>query len=1153
MMTFQKIIRSKVLITLVAVLVLYTLSGFFLAPHLVSRLLPGLVAEKLHAELNMGSVKMNPFLLTFQVEDVVLHDPDGTLLAGFEQFFMDVELSSIFRWALVFKSFRLDGPRVNVMIDDEGVLNFSRLIIETTDSDDSDTSLEQENVDTAPPRLVFKHIEINEGEIDYTDQRQSVPAVIAISPLNIELNDISTLYDRKGPYNLAATTREQASFEWTGDVSLNPLKSTGSLSFSNIKLSTAWQFMRDSLVINKPEGLFSFKTNYEIDLGQAQPSVRFNDLEFNLAELVLQNSGEESPLLVLSRLDIDIPSVDMTRHTVHVDRILFENGSTAVDMDEKGRLNWSRILADTHAKDQTPAKKPPQANTESPQVETDTPWKVEIGAVAFKDIQVHHQDQSRSPVLKGGVGDIDGGFQLSLVSGQKGTDLKVRDALFDLQDIQVGNPESAEPEICIDHWRVQGGEFDLSRNALTIQGIYVQDGEMDVRREEDGRLNLVNLFAAESGTDEKAPDPPGDTNGLPFQFLIEEVGLSNFGLSFSDQTVKPDGEILHLDNVHVAVSQIDGKRAIPVDMSFDVRQGGHVEIQGRIDPLAPSVQTDIQVASLSLIPFEPYLTSLASLALASGSFSTQGRFAYQEKESQPRIAYDGTFDIADLKILETASKKTLLGWEHFQTSGLTFRLQPDMLEIADLKLSGLDGQFIIFEDGSLNLVNAFKRDSDDAKEPAAPDDTNKEGTVFPVHIHKLRVEEGGLFFADYSLRPQFATKIHQLDGSIIGMSSEPGARAQVQLDGRVNDYGLSKIKGEINFFEPAVYTDMSVLFRNLEMTRLTPYSGKFVGRRIDSGKLSLDLKYFIENNKLKGDNQIIVERIELGDKIDSADAVSLPLNLAIAILEDADGVIDIGLPVTGDLTDPKFSYGQLVWKAFANLIKKIATAPFRALGALLGGDSEKLDAIMFENGSAELLPPEMEKLANLALALEKRPNLKLLVQGRYSEKKDGMALKALQMRRLIAERQGLILASDEDPGMVDFGSPATQLVLETLYAERYGPETLAGIKADMEPLSAETLEQADTSNQEIEIQDPAGLWKNLYERLIDDEPLAESALIQLSQSRSQAIVQELHAARGIPVERIAVKEPKILKPGKPAQAKLALEVLRAKREKGANP
>jgi len=363
---------------------------------------------------------------------------------------------------------------------------------------------------------------------------------------------------------------------------------------------------------------------------------------------------------------------------------------------------------------------------------------------------------------------------------------------------------------------------------------------------------------------------------------------------------------------------------------------------------------------------------------------------------------------------------------------------------------------------------------------------------------------------------------------------------------------MSKINGEINFFEPAAYTDMSVLFRNLEMTRLTPYSGKFVGRRIDSGKLSLDLKYFIENGKLKGDNQVIVEHIELGEEIDSPDAVSLPLNLAIAILEDANGVIDLGLPVSGDLQDPKFSYGQLIWKAFANLIKKLATAPFRALGALLGGESETLDAILFENGSAELLPPEVEKLANLAKALEKRPNLRLVVQGQYSQEMDGKALKALQIKRHITERQGLTLAPGEDPDILDFGNPDIQLALETAFTERFGAEALHEITAGAQP-PTKGQDEADASKEEVKIQDPAALWKTLYDRMMDEEPLEESVLINLGGARAQAVLQELHGVRGIPLERVVLKDSKVLKPGKPVQAKLALEVLEAKRMKSSSP
>ena len=1154
---FQRIIHSKAAITLTSVLILYTLLGFFLAPYLVSRFAPEMVAEKLHRELRMGAVKINPFLFSFQADDVGLHEPDGTFIAGFRQCFIDFELSSLFRWALVFKSIRLDGPRANVVIDEEGIFNLARLVPENPKTEPSGKSMEQETVESAPPRLVLKHIQITEGGIDFTDQRQSVPAMIAIRPLNIELHDISTLPDREGPYSLSATTREKASFQWTGEVTLHPFRSSGRLSFSDIKLSKVWQFVHDSMAIDNPDGQFDLHTAYEIDLGQTEPSIRLNNLEFSLAKLAMQIPGDESPLLELSRLDIKAPLVDVTRQVVDVERILFEGGKTGVVIDENGRINWSRFAAGSETDDSVSAPEAHEASAAALQEKPEKPWKINVSDVELRDIQFHYQDQSRVSMLNADVTDIDGKFRLALVSGQAGTDLQVKDVSLGLNDIQIGNPNAPEPEVSIEKWLLKGGDYDLGRNSLAIENIFIQNSNIDVCREKDGQLNLVSLFLP-AGTDaktdaKKEQSSPGNTGESPFQFLIRVVELSTFNVAFSDRTVKQEGEIFHLDNLHVAASNIDGKSQMPVALSFDIREGGHVGIQGLFDPLEPSLKTDIDISALALSPFESYLKSQASLNVASGTLSTRGQFVYRAKEIQPKILFKGGFDVADLQILEPGSKKTLLGWKHFLTSDLIFQLQPDRLEISDLKLSGLDGQFIIFEDGSLNLAHAFKREAVEPPKKDIEDDPNSEGSAFPVYIHKLRVEDGGLLFADYSLRSKFTVKIHQLGGSIIGMSSEPGARARVKLDGRVNDYGMSKIKGDISFFDPAAYMDMSVLFRNLEMTRLTPYSGKFVGRRIDSGKLSLESKYFIENGKLKGDNQIIVERIDLGEQIDSPDAVSLPLNLAVAILEDADGVIDLALPVSGDLADPEFRYGQLAWKAFTNLIKKLAASPFRALSALVGGSSEKLDTIVFENGYAELLPPEVEKLANLAKALEKRPNLKLLVQGRYSEKRDGKALKALQLKRHIAEKQGQTLSPGEDPGILDFGNPAIQLVLEAVFTERYGTETLDKTKTAVEQPPAEVQEQAQVSAEKNKIHDPAALWKRLYRRMVKDEPLEELVLIQLAESRSRAIVRELIEARGIPEERIAVKKPKALKHGKSARAKLSLKVLQTKREKRLSP
>ncbi|MFC1876569.1 DUF748 domain-containing protein, partial [Thermodesulfobacteriota bacterium] len=663
MTVFQKSIHNKAVITVTALLILYTLSGFFIAPYLVSRFAPDMVAEKLHRDLRMGPVKINPFLLSFQADDVGLHEQDGTLIAGFRQCFIDFELSSLFRWALVFKTVRLDGPRANVILDGEGVLNLGRLVPENPETGSPGKAMAQETAETAPPRLVLKNIQITEGEIAYTDQRQSVPAKIIIRPLNLELHDISTLPDRKGPYSLAATTSEKGSFQWTGEITLHPFRSSGRLSFSDINLSSVWQFFRDSTAIDNPDGRFDFYTTYEIDLGQTEPTIRLDNLELSLAELAMRLPGDTSPLLELSRLDIKAPLVDVTRQTVDVQSILFEDGKTAVAIDGNGRLNWSRFAADSKADDPASVPEASEPSTTALQEQPEPPWKIKVSDVELRDIRFHYQDHSRTPMLHAGVTDIDGKFQLALVSGRSGTDLQVKEVSFGLNDIQIGNPDTPDPEISIEKWHLEGGSYDLGRNALVIESIYFQNGNIEVFREKDSRLNLAGLFLADSTDTEMAQGSPGNTGKSPFQFLIRAVEFANFGVRFSDRTVKQEGEILHLDNLHVAASNIDGKSQMPMELSFDIREGGRVEIQGRFDPVEPSVKADIDISSLALSPFEAYLTSQASLNVASGALSTRGQFVYREKEIQPKILFRGGFDVADLQILELGSKKTLLGWK----------------------------------------------------------------------------------------------------------------------------------------------------------------------------------------------------------------------------------------------------------------------------------------------------------------------------------------------------------------------------------------------------------------------------------------------------------------------------------------------------------
>jgi len=228
-------------------------------------------------------------------------------------------------------------------------------------------------------------------------------------------------------------------------------------------------------------------------------------------------------------------------------------------------------------------------------------------------------------------------------------------------------------------------------------------------------------------------------------------------------------------------------------------------------------------------------------------------------------------------------------------------------------------------------------------------------------------------------------------------------------------------------------------FRNLEMKSLTPYAAKFAGYPIESGKLSADLRYRVRDSQLVGDNKLVIDSLVLGERVANAQAPDLPVELAIALLTDARGRIELGLPVRGDLSDPEFSLTQLAGKVLGNLLERMASAPFRLLGSLLGGGGERdLDGILFEPGSARLAPPQQENAAALAKALAARPQISLAVHGGYDSEADTAALRGLALRRELVARSGFRLRSGEDPGSLAPSDPRARQAMETLYIEHGG-------------------------------------------------------------------------------------------------------------------
>jgi hypothetical protein len=393
-----------------------------------------------------------------------------------------------------------------------------------------------------------------------------------------------------------------------------------------------------------------------------------------------------------------------------------------------------------------------------------------------------------------------------------------------------------------------------------------------------------------------------------------------------------------------------------------------------------------------------------------------------------------------------------------------------------------------------------------------------------VTVERVRLDRVSADFADLSLVLPFATRVHSMSGVVVGLGSDVESRASVKLDGSVDEFGLVKVEGSVSPFHPKVFTDLTVIFRNVPMSPLTPYSATFVGRRIVSGTMNLDLEYKIDRGALVGENKVVLQRLKLGERVESPGAMRLPLDLAIAILSDSQGRIDIDLPVRGNVDSPEFAYGQLIWQAFVTVIKKIATAPFRALAGLFGGGGENLEAIAFDAGSDTVLPPERAKLKRVVEVLGKRPQLKLVVRGGYEAKVDGEALRSLRVRLDLAQRLKAKVNPGEDPGPVAFDSVRTQRALERLYTDR--GEALEKFVADYEKT---TGKKADRANPVLAVvgrgAGDRAFYEALFRRLVEATPLADAELTALARRRAEAVARVVKEGPEMSAERVTLGDP----------------------------
>jgi outer membrane protein OmpA-like peptidoglycan-associated protein len=1118
---WRQILLNRWLLTGIAAVVLYALLGFLLTPWIVTRYVSNYAVEKLKRKASIAEVHVNPFLFTFEGKNFVLQEADGRPIIGFGRLFVDFQLSSLFRWAWTFADIRIERPSLYIEIQHNGRLNFADLADSLPKSESSPPT------DHRPPRLLLQHAQVVDGSFTFSDRANPTPAAATFSPLTLEFNEISTLPERKGPYTVKADLPGGGMVGWRGEISLYPIFSEGELSMAGFKLATAWKFAQDELNLAEPLGEMDFSTRYRFDYQKRTPLLVLQDAKFALKGVLFTEKGKKKPLLALKAIEADGMHFDLQERELMVPNIVVRDGKVAASVDEKGLFDWQKLVVN---------QKPADVKASVPGVSEPAgrPWQLKIEAVNVENVELDYTDHSRATPLALVVGGINIVLKASAEVGTGPVKASVDAMKVKLSQVALSEAGDGIPLIALDTLSLDDGRIDIGDRAIALTRIEAIGGKTNLVRDKDGRIRLVELLnPGDKGLIKREVVETGKkamAEGKPWSFRLDAFELNGFKVALQDRTFVPD-VVYGLKDIRASLKNLTNDKKTPIDFNtaFKVVQGGSASVSGQVGQTGDHADARVKLTGLNIKPLHPAVTKFTTLALESGNISVSTRMKYRSTKSGPQLRANGSVGLDKLRLNETDTGERFLEWKTMSVNGMKFGLSPDRLQIEEVRLLEPGAKVVIFKDRSVNLAKVLKDQSaaitetkPQTEQTASPAVMSKENrAIFPVNIDRVRVEKGVVDFADLSLVLPFATRVTDFNGSVTGISSKSTSRASAKFDGRVDEYGLATVEGSLSPFTPKTFTDVSVLFHNVEMKPLSPYSATFAGRKIASGKLSLDLEYKVQNSELLGENKVLLEQFTLGERVEAPNAIHLPLDLAIALLTDAEGKIDVAVPVSGNVDHPDFKYGRVIWQAFVKLITKIVTAPFRALGSLFGDKSQQMDAIAFDPGSARLLPPEQEKLKKISEALKKRPQLRLIVEGRFDPKTDGEALRTERTRYALAKQMGLKLAPGEDPGPIAFDIVKTQKALEKLLEMRNGNTAVDNFKTQYEKATGKKAKRTNFAMAVIGwASSDTDFYQAMFKELVKLEPLTDNDLKELALRRAEAIVKELETTVGIGSNRV---------------------------------
>lgn len=981
-------------ICVVSLLVIYTLLGFFGIPYGIKNIAPKYLKDY-NATLFVADAKFNPFTFELNATNTELN----TTSPLFSTKQIDVKLKpfSIFKKLVEVDIFRLQEPNVKILRDKNSKFNFSNFI--------SDDNVTTEDNSTSSINFALNNAKIIKGSFSYSDQNLTKPFNVNFDDINYELSSLNTKKNSAGSHIFDSNSTLAHKIDLNGDIKLNPLKIEGNISIKDFSIDPVAISFIDNDTLNLKNAVINLGINYALIADENATSINLKDSFLNVKSLSIDEGKNELSLgeLELPKFDLSSKIADkidakLELNTINLSDVSFKNAITAslkslnlndisllANLNEKSELNATATLNSINAnglkidetgKNLVNLKDINASNFNANLANNKTTLTLE--KIAFDDIN--------APLSKNANANV-AGVKISNISFTQDTNK----SLANLNELSINgiNLKAKNKEILdIADVLTKTIKFDILNMALSAENIDVNRPKFNSELNDSGLsvINQLGLGEKEPAktTNHRTKTKKENTSASKskegeFKFDIKNISVNNADIALTH--LFESEKISHkFDNLFVKIANLSSDFSKPFDAKVDMKssQKLNLDLTSKIKLEPINITAKIKLEDKNLPKYFAYAKPFLEADLSSGEMSANAKLHYAKD-----IKVDAKLSVKDIR-LDDKNKEKLIAFKSLDVDKIS--LFKNNLEITGVALNSPFIKAHLSKEREFNLSKIVKEDKNKAQNEQKTESKkvdSKKDDELNFSIKNFSLNNGEVDFSDASLFMPFATKISNLNGKLTDIDKKRPSSGEFK--GTVGKNGFSQITAKLFPFELKQNTDIKLDFKDIDLINITPYSGQFLGYKIKKGKLNLNLNYSVVDSKLNGSNLINFDTLTLGEKVDSKDAVNLPLSLAISILSDQNNQINIDLPVEGNLDDPDFKYGGVIWTAVKKLFADITLAPFRFLGNALGLGGKDLSSIDFLAGSSELISSEAPKIADFIKLTTAKPMMKLSITPTYSE------------------------------------------------------------------------------------------------------------------------------------------------------------------------